>query len=260
MSFPKKPVELYCIDFPNGKKYIGVTSKGIENRIKSHINASARIDSKLYRAIKKHGIENLSVSYLGSINDPSEAEIVEKAFIELYDTKSNGYNSTEGGEGIRGFIYTEKARENISIAQKARFKNPEERLKASLAEKKWIKENPELAEKRNAVRKEATTNNEHREKMSRIMKTFYASNPDLPKKQGETLSAMYKENPKLRTQISRSLGGTAIKAIFQDGEELVFSTMTECARELGLSSGNIGMVLSGKRNQTGGYIFERTIE
>ena len=50
---------------------------------------------------------------------------------------------------------------------------------------------------------------------------------------------------------------TPIKAIsISTGEESYFRSQQEAARCLHLSQGNIGMVLSGRRNRTGDYIFE----
>ena len=53
---------IYCISFPNGKKYIGQTTKLVEERIKEHIIVS-KTDAQylLSKAIRKYG--EISIEY-----------------------------------------------------------------------------------------------------------------------------------------------------------------------------------------------------
>ena len=87
-----------------GKQYIGLTSKGIEKRWKSHI-AFAKKHNKYYfhRAINKYGINSWKHEILEeNIKNIEDANMLEKFYINKYDTFNNGYNSTIGGDGTTG--------------------------------------------------------------------------------------------------------------------------------------------------------------
>ena len=87
-----------------GKQYIGLTSKGIEKRWKSHI-AFAKKHNKYYfhRAINKYGIDSWKHEILeDNIKNIEDANMLEKFYINKYDTFNNGYNSTIGGDGTTG--------------------------------------------------------------------------------------------------------------------------------------------------------------
>lgn len=84
----------------NKKSYIGL-SIDIEERWRAHINNSSNQNSKeyektLYRAFRKHGIENFLFEILEEREDFLEER--EKFWIEKYDSYKNGYNETLGGE------------------------------------------------------------------------------------------------------------------------------------------------------------------
>lgn len=62
-----------------------------------------------------------------------------------------------------------------------------------------------------------------------------------------------------RDEIERSneTNRTPVVAInLKTGDQFTFKSQAEAARQLNLSQGNIGMVLTGRRNHTGGYYFE----
>lgn len=90
----------------NGHKYIGQTRRTILQRWKSHIYESSRdraLESTLYRAFNKYGIENFKISVLhdiesNTLDDLIQAlNILEVECISKYGTYKNGYNMTAGG-------------------------------------------------------------------------------------------------------------------------------------------------------------------
>lgn len=91
----------------NGNIYIG-QSKNIDKRIKHHFQCAfnnseknKEYDKALYRAIRKYGKENFEWSIIELC---SKEELYEKEiyWIKKYDSFKNGYNETEGGEGVPG--------------------------------------------------------------------------------------------------------------------------------------------------------------
>ena len=61
----------------------------------------------LYRAFRKYGIKNFSISIVEDIQDNSLLDEREKYWIEFYDTYKNGYNATLGGSGVTKYNHKE---------------------------------------------------------------------------------------------------------------------------------------------------------
>ena len=102
----------------NNKKYIGI-SNDIHKRVRSHIRGQG--SKLLYRAIRKHGIENFRIDVLEGDLTPSKAKRLEVYFIELFDCfNPRGYNSTLGGDGVFGFIPSEETLKKRSKSLKGR--------------------------------------------------------------------------------------------------------------------------------------------
>lgn len=85
----------------NSKVYIGKTERSLEERFKEHKNNLYKADCDkrpLYRAMKKYGIENFSISLVEKCSNDTvnEREIY---WIKYYNSYHNGYNATYGGEG-----------------------------------------------------------------------------------------------------------------------------------------------------------------
>ena len=90
----------------NDKVYIGQTSDTIEGRFRPHIYEAIRWDrkrAKFQDALREIGAEHFRIRELErcSIDELNEREIY---YIKKYDSYNNGYNSTEGGDGIRPYI------------------------------------------------------------------------------------------------------------------------------------------------------------
>lgn len=84
----------------NGKVYIG-QSIDIKRRWYDHKRFSSYLETALYYAIRKYGIENFKFEIIEecSVQELDEKEIY---WIKKYDTFKNGYNETEGGSGTKG--------------------------------------------------------------------------------------------------------------------------------------------------------------
>jgi group I intron endonuclease len=67
----------------NGKGYVGKTELSVDCRYSQHLrNASAFVNTALYRAIRKHGTENFSVEEVASC-DSSLLNDLERHYIKL---------------------------------------------------------------------------------------------------------------------------------------------------------------------------------
>lgn len=100
---------IYCYtNKENGKKYIGITSRSMEEREASHIYEAKNKTNKCYnapfkRAIRKYGIEGFEREVIDTTDTLENACELEKFYIKKYKTyykykNSNGYNATIGGE------------------------------------------------------------------------------------------------------------------------------------------------------------------
>lgn len=88
----------------NHKKYVG-QAVDYHRRIKEHKNRYKSNDLKsqrsyLYRAMRKHGIENFCFSVVQECS-VEELNTLEKLYIKKYKSFENGYNMTEGGQNDR---------------------------------------------------------------------------------------------------------------------------------------------------------------
>lgn len=99
---------IYCItNLINGKQYIGKTTYSVTKRFQEHCQDSKkeRCEKRpLYDAMNKYGIENFIVEQLYEC-DNEELNSYEIQYIEKYNTYSNGYNATKGGDGKILFDY-----------------------------------------------------------------------------------------------------------------------------------------------------------
>lgn len=98
----------------NGKVYIGLTQRTIQERWKEHINVAYNQNSKdsnsiFKKAIRKYGKENFQVEEIEWCDNLEQLKEKEVFWIKQYhsyafDKDSNGYNSTRGGDYPYGII------------------------------------------------------------------------------------------------------------------------------------------------------------
>lgn len=117
----------------NNKMYIGKTeaNSGLRERYQIANNISdiegiylyhlrnkkynRSYNRHLFYSIKKYGFQNWEViREFDKSTSPQELIELEKHWISELDTYKNGYNETEGGEGIKGYKFTEEQKDKIS--------------------------------------------------------------------------------------------------------------------------------------------------
>ena len=171
----KKTYEVYVItNSKNGKKYVGVTTRGYPNRFANHLWHSRKNSgncSALYSAIRKHGADCFSVELVEQCSSFEEMNSRERYWIKSFNTMSpSGYNLTDGGDAgvfvestrmkmsqrLKGLPMSEKNKEGLRNA----WSNPE--VRASRIEK--IKEamaRPEVREATGARQRGVKKTPEH---------------------------------------------------------------------------------------------------
>jgi len=148
---------IYCIEnLVNNKKYIG-KSKDIETRWikhKSKLLHKNHPNKHLSRAWEKYGEESFKLSIIETCD---EKESIEKEifYISYFNTRNNGYNMTDGGEGKPNYVCSEETRKRMSKAGKGRIPwnkgiPVSEELRQRLSEARKGKPHTEATKKRMA--------------------------------------------------------------------------------------------------------------
>lgn len=109
----------------NGKVYIGITTRNLEDRHKEHFFKSVNDEKPFYRAIRKYGRNNFELKVIDTAENADELFIKEKKWISFYNSyikskNSNGYNLTLGGEGTFGYKHNETTKKKLRL-QKLEF-------------------------------------------------------------------------------------------------------------------------------------------
>lgn len=110
------PYNIYVLKNINtGKVYVGLTKKPIEDRFIQHCKAafSKKVSEKLdkgepirviLRSLRKHGKDSFEIELLDTAPCLDDACEKERFYINKLNSKvPNGYNLTDGGEGLSGY-------------------------------------------------------------------------------------------------------------------------------------------------------------
>ena len=131
-------MNVYCITFPNSKRYVGIESI-TGNRKSKHSRASNNAsDTFVSRAIRKYGWESCVFEYLLKDAEPNVCYQKEIDLIREWDLQNpkNGYNQSTGGEsGFRGVKMSDTHKAKIGKAHKGRVFSEETLTKMSIAQK-----------------------------------------------------------------------------------------------------------------------------
>lgn len=116
----------------NDKVYIGWTSRKAKDRFLEHISyakTSKCKTSRLYNAMRKHGVENFFVSEIWSGYCHFFSRLVEVFLIKEYKSDELGYNIGKGGNGSP---CSQETKEKISKANTGKIRPEETKRKLSL--------------------------------------------------------------------------------------------------------------------------------
>ena len=209
----------------NGKKYIGITCRAVEDRWR---NGNGYKTGKFRTAINKYGWDNFAHEIIKSCLSKKQAMDLEVMYINMYNTmdKRYGYNLIEGGDVRTGFKHTEEAKRKISLAGKNM--SEETRNKYKLARSKQV------------------ITDQHRQHISESRKGMKFSDEHL-----KNLSESHKGNksfwegkerdPETKAKIRQKLGK---KVICLDTGS-VYDSISEASKETGIALSNIAKWCNG---------------
>jgi group I intron endonuclease len=113
------PLVYQAVNLINGKKYIGICSKYLSQRISKHFYSAenGRNNMPFCRAIRKYGREMFRFSVLSKHATYSDAAKQERRLINLFKPE---YNAAQGGLGNPGWKHTPEALAKMSASQKGK--------------------------------------------------------------------------------------------------------------------------------------------
>jgi group I intron endonuclease len=228
--------KIYCLkDQKNNIRYIGKTVASLKERLRCHLKEASNISAKHHRATWiRHCLKNgftPVIELLFEVSGDGCAEEIET--IAKY--KKLGYslvNSTDGGEGVTGYIPTEETLKKLSKSLKGR--------------KVWNKGLTGIYSK------------ETKSKWSQIRKGKIGPRLGQSVTQETRLrqsKAKVGKKQSLCTRLKRSkTSGGKLFICLDNNKEYLFTN--DAAKDLNVHQGNISACLRGVRKSTGGYRFK----
>lgn len=128
--------KIYCITNKlNGKRYIGYTSRSIEDRMSEHFASSAyKSGYAIHKAINKYGKENFEffVLYEGDDSLEKEDEFINKFGGEYNMTKGGNLPPSQFGKHWK---HTNESKKKMSLSSKGKTKSEQHRNSMSESRK-----------------------------------------------------------------------------------------------------------------------------
>lgn len=226
---------IYMYTFPNGKKYIGATTKPLIHRQGTDWSRYKRC-KLLYEAIEEFGPDSIEQTILfeGLMENRLAAEL-EAFFIEIYRTNANkyydptyGYNQTDGGEGTSKKALSEERiehlRDQVKEFHQAKIgSHPTEESRRRMSE-------AHMGQKRGLMPMD------QRMKISRKNSTREKEKPQFLRK------------------------ARSVPVIMHDpltGETLLFENHKAAGFYFGVNGATVGRWINGKRTPPSGWLFMR---
>jgi group I intron endonuclease len=102
----------------NDKVYIGQTWQPVNKRFNAHLKDKKGSCRKLFNAFNKYDRANFYIAVLAVCNTQSEADWLETCWIDIFDSRINGYNLRSGGS--RG-KHSEESKQKMSTDRKGKM-------------------------------------------------------------------------------------------------------------------------------------------
>lgn len=230
----------------NNKKYVGQTQQGREERRwLEHFIYDVNDNKILHNAIRKYGSDNFEYKVIETDITEGLIDERERYYIKYYNTfylNGQGYNMTEGGQGIHGYAHTKETKQrikesNLSTWQKIKEDEPERYAQLCLNRSLALKGKPK--------------SEEHRAKLSALASTRVGEkNPFYGKHFSEESKEKQRENWRKKCE--------PIKAFSAKTGQLYkkYYTAMDAVRDLNLQSRANSRIIDICRKQKGtGYGF-----
>jgi group I intron endonuclease len=169
---------LYLVTSPSGKKYVGITSLGLKRRWFFHCWESSKGSPLLlHRAIRKYGKDAMVVTELARADTWATVCEMEKAAIVFHGSRASaGYNSTDGGEGMLGYVVSEETRKRLSSSLKGKLRSEETKKRMSTGMNGLVKSpehcaNISKAKLGKKIAKHGPLSEEHKEKLRGVIRS-----------------------------------------------------------------------------------------
>ena len=274
----------------NGKMYIGQTINE-QRRKNQHLAASRSTYCKnsgqpFIQALKEFGIANFEYIRLFVTKDTDNIvklknilEKMEVAYIEYYNSIQKGYNLTEGGAGMKGYVLPESSRLRIKEKHTGKIHSLETRMKMSIIQK--VVQNRQEVRKRKSLYMSGVNNPMYDIHLNGSLNHNFGKKYSLEtrmkisnarKGKGHPVSEETKQKISLsnrgkaksdehKKKLSDAIKGKIIeerrKAVLQydiNGNFIKeWSCITDAQKELSIV--HISECCTGKRNYAGGYIW-----
>lgn len=222
--------KVYMHILPNGKKYVGITSK--QNAEERWRNGTA-YNNYFKKAIKKYGWDNIQHIILYENLTEEEAKQIEINLIKKYDltNKNNGYNLSTGGESSKGYKHTK------------------EQIEKQLNNRKPIQYTEEIIEKMREKAHNYWDKEENRQKQSERIKKYYETHSQINKGKKGCLS---------QTQIEKIKQTRKVKFILCKENNKIYRGTRQVVEELKVDRRTLMRILHKEKgfNSTRGYHFE----
>lgn len=248
----------------NGKQYVGQTRRTVAKRFKGHARSAASgRKSIIHQAIAKHGIENFTVRELATATSQDELDMLEKQFIEQYNTLTpNGYNLKTGGQH-GGSQYSQESRDKMAAAKigttasdttrelmsqvhSERWSSQDLRDKKSKTSKK-VWQDPDYRAKISKARAEYWSDPTNRERMAAQAKEF--TTEEQKQKIGEAVKEA-QQRPEVKEKMRRFYKSRQKPVIDNNG--VCYDGIKEAAKILGIKGSSIVKALKGEYKSAGG--------
>lgn len=255
---------VYMHRFPNGKVYIGITSKKPELR---WMSGKGYQTQNVYKAILKYGWENIEHIILLSGLSKEDAEKKEIEFISAFraNEREFGYNIESGGSCSRPL--SEQTKQKIRIARIGTKASEETKKKMSEARKgkpgkrMLGKDNPNYGNHKIAGENNPFYGKRHTKETIEFLRqkaTGVVFSEETRKRLSESHKGLLvgEKNPMYGVTGSKNKNS---KKIVQYTKEGVFVKVWDCAadveRETGIAHNSIGRCCNGNLRSAGGFVW-----
>jgi len=236
---------IYCHTTPNGKRYIGQTSKTPEKRWSNGNNY--RSCRYFNRAISKYGWDNIKHEILCLCHSKKIANLFESHYIKKFDSNNpmHGYNLTTGGEGTPGVVFSQETIEKFRLrSQKRGIPQDVSKKMLESKKKKGYKTRPMTDDEKYRLSRLNKSKSEALKKERADNSKEYAFSKERREK-------IRQSNLKNETIIARK---RSVLQVDSNGEIVgKYESITSAAKEMGVTKTAISLACRGKCNTAAGY-------